>query len=270
VVSADGVSIWYQVAGAGAPALVFVHCWCCDHSFWEKQVPYFAEKYKVVTLDLGGHGESGLERENWTIPTFGQDVVAVVEQLGLDQVVLIGHSMGGPVILEAARRMPERVIGLVGVDNFHDMDERYSDEQLEEFLRPMRANFKEATENFVRSMFPATADSELVERVVSDMSSAPPELGVGAFKAIFHWYRDDFLTASQEIKAPLRCINSDVYPTNVEVNRRYFPSFEVSVMPGVGHFIQMEDPQTFNRLLEEAVEDFKRPADRGSQTQVEG
>jgi pimeloyl-ACP methyl ester carboxylesterase len=268
--SADGVSIQYQVAGAGAPALLFVHCWCCDHSFWDAQAPHFAEKYKVVTLDLGGHGDSGQKREHWSIPAFGQDGVAVVEQLNLDQVVLIGHSMGGPVILEAARRMPERVIGLVGVDNFHDMDERYSEEQFEEFLRPMRANFKEATENFVRTMFPVTADSELVERVISDMSSAPPEVGVGAMEAIFHWYRDDFLTVSQEIKAPLRCINSDFYPTNVEANRRYFPSFEVSIMPGVGHFVQMEDSETFNRLLEEAVEDFTSAAMRGPQARDEG
>ena len=119
VKSADGVSIAYQVVGSGQPALVFVHGWCCDQSYWDSQVPYFSQRYKVVTIDLAGHGDSGLNRRTWTMAEFGNDVVAVVKELDLDRVVLIGHSMGGFVVAEAERRMPKRVIGLVGADTFH-------------------------------------------------------------------------------------------------------------------------------------------------------
>ncbi|NOR13724.1 MAG: hypothetical protein GQ545_10775 [Candidatus Aminicenantes bacterium] len=68
VASTDGVSIHYQVQGKGTPALVFVHGWCCDLTYWEKQWDPFAEKYTVVSIDLAGHGQSGLNRESWTIP----------------------------------------------------------------------------------------------------------------------------------------------------------------------------------------------------------
>src|SRR4030042_643712 len=95
--SADGVPIHYDVRGNGAIALVFVHGWCCNRHHWDRQMSYFAPHYTVVSLDLAGHGESGCNRTRWTIPSFGQDVVAVVGQLGLEQVVLIGHSMSGPV-----------------------------------------------------------------------------------------------------------------------------------------------------------------------------
>ena len=256
--SADGVSIHYQVRGTGAPALVFVHCWCCDRSFWDAQVPYFAEKYRVVTVDLAGHGESPADREAWTIPAFGLDVVAVVEKLDLRQVVLIGHSMGGPVILEATRHIPERVIGLVGVDNFQDMGQKWPQEEFEAFLSTLKADFQGATRNFIRGMFLPTADSALVEQVVADLSLAPPEVGLGAMEAYFNWFRDDFDQAVTEIDAPLHCISADLWPTDVEANRKYFPSFEVSIMSGRGHFVHMEDPETFNRLLLEIVAGFQR------------
>jgi len=258
--SADDVPIHYQVAGTGAPALVFIHCWCCDRGFWDAQVPYFSENYTVVTIDLAGHGESPADREVWTIPAFGLDVVAVVEKLDLKRAVLIGHSMGGPVILEATRHIPERVIGLVGVDNFQDMGQKWPQEEFEAFLSTMEADFQGTTRNFVRSMFPPTADSALVEQVVANLSSAPPEVGLGAMEAYFNWFRDDFDQAVTEIDAPLHCISADLWPTNVEGNRKYFPSFDISLMPGRGHFLHMEDPETFNRLLDETVEAFTSTA----------
>ena len=92
-ISPDGVPIYYETQGTGQPALVFVHGWSCDRSYWERQVGHFAHQYQVVAIDLAGHGESGLNRQAWTMPAFGEDVVVVVEKLGLEQVVLIGHSM---------------------------------------------------------------------------------------------------------------------------------------------------------------------------------
>jgi pimeloyl-ACP methyl ester carboxylesterase len=254
--AADGASIHYQVTGSGTPALVFVHCWCCDQSFWDAQVPYFSEKHTVVTIDLAGHGESPAERETWTIPAFGLDVVAVVEELDLEQVVLIGHSMGGPVNLAAARHMPGRVIGMVGVDNFQDVGQKWDEEEFKAFLGTMEADFQATTKNFVRSMFPPKADSALVERIAADLAEGPPEVGLGGMEALYNWYKDDFEQAVKEIDVPLHCISADLWPTNVEGNREYFKSFDISVMPGRGHFLHIEDPENFNQLLGEVLAKF--------------
>src|SRR5437867_8235652 len=89
--------------GQVTPALVFVHGWSCDSGYWKHQLDHFARNHQVVTLDLAGHGESGLDRENWTLQGFVEDLVAVVETLHLKKAVLIGHSMGGDVIIEAAK-----------------------------------------------------------------------------------------------------------------------------------------------------------------------
>ena len=183
-ISSDGVQIRYDVQGEGEPALVFVHGWCCDRSYWDAQVPHFAQKYKVVTIDLAGHGESGLGREAYTMATFGQDVAAVVNKLGLDKVILIGHSMGGPVILEAARIIPENIKGLVGVDTFSRIKPR-TQEWIDNFMAPFHANFPEHTATFVRqNMFTPNSDPALIEKIVSDMSAAPAEVGSSAIEEI--------------------------------------------------------------------------------------
>jgi len=257
-ISADGVSIRYQVLGKGKPALVFIHGWCCDRSYWDLQVPYFSRKYKVVTIDLAGHGDSGQDRADWTIAAFGGDIAAVVEKLGLDRVLLIGHSMGGPVILEATRLMPDKVIGLVGVDTFKNVENKYTQEQINEFMVPLNSNFVETTSNFVRTMFIPNSDSALVEKIARDMSSAPPEIGIGELIGNVNYQNNELTRALQEVQVPIRCINSDMVPTNAEAAKKYAKSFEVNYMSNVGHFVMMENPDTFNRILEETVKEIVR------------
>ena len=259
-VSADGVPISFQVKGSGTPALVFVHGWCCDKSYWDAQVAHFSKKHKVVAIDLAGHGESGLGRKVWTMAAFGEDVVAVADKLGLDRMVLIGHSMGGAVILEAARRMPERVIGLVGADTFNNVEVNFTQDQVDEWFAPFRADFATATTDLVSTMFTPDSDSALVEKIAADMSAAPAEVGLGALEELLDFRKNETTRALREVKIPVSCINSEMYPTDIEAGRRYASSFEVAFMSNVGHFVMIEDPETFNRLLDEAVAEFVRLA----------
>lgn len=252
VPSADGVPIHYQVQGEGKPALVFVHCWSCDRSYWDAQVKHFAQQYTVVTIDLGGHGESGLGRKQWTMKAFGEDVAAVIKKLDLDQIVLIGHSMGGTVVIETARRIPERIIGVVGIDTLHDVNPM-PQEQIDQFLPPLRANFAEFTRNWIRSIFAPETDPALVERIANDMAAAPPEVAIGATEELVTY---DLATAFEEVQAPIRCINADMFPTNVEGNQRQAKSFEVVIMSGVGHFPMLEKPEAFNVHLDNVVKEL--------------
>jgi pimeloyl-ACP methyl ester carboxylesterase len=250
VLSEDNVVINYDVRGKGEPSLVFVHGWCCDRRYWTYQVPYFARRYRVVTIDLAGHGISGYNRRIWTIEAFAGDVKAVVEKLDLERVILIGHSMGGYVILEAARCMPDRVVGLVGVDTLHNVETKYPRKQIKEFIDGFKEDFKGNTQEFVRDMFPAGSDPNIVEKIVEDMSSAPPGVGISS---LWGYFRYNVTEALKQVKVPLYCINSDLLETNIEANRRHAESFDVKLMPKIGHFIMIEDPDTFNRLLDEVI-----------------
>jgi pimeloyl-ACP methyl ester carboxylesterase len=248
-ISTDGVPIHYDVQGTGVPALVFVHGWCCDRHYWDGQRDYFAPRYTVVCLDLAGHGASGHDRTQWTVPAFGQDIVAVVAQLGLEQVVLIGHSLGGRWIVEAARRLPSAVMGLVSLDTWADVEQIQTPAQVVARLEPFRGNFVEAMRTFVRDRFLPTSEPTLVEHVVAGMSAAPPHIAIDVLEESG---RSDRMLQEglQEVTAPKMAINAR--STNMEAAQRY--GIEVAQMSGVGHFMMMEDPQTFNRLLDEAVQ----------------
>ena len=114
--SPDLVHIEYHIYGRGEPAVVLIHGWSCNSSYWRAQLDDLKAHYTVVTLDLAGHGASGKNRTDWSIANYAQDVAAVVRQLPAHQVVLVGHSMGGPIALAAAPRIGARVIGIIGVD----------------------------------------------------------------------------------------------------------------------------------------------------------
>ncbi|HEY3174813.1 MAG TPA: alpha/beta hydrolase [Candidatus Polarisedimenticolia bacterium] len=245
VPSADGVSIHYITEGSGAPALVFVHCWSCDTTVWDAQMKHFAPAHQVVAIDLAGHGSSGRGRKEWTIPAFGQDVRAVVEKLGLKKAILVGHSMGGSVIVEAARLMPERVILLVPVDSLQDVERKFTPEQIESFLAPFKQDFKKNTDAFMRGFFPEGTDPALVDRVAGKAASAPPEIAIAALASLF---AHDLPGAMDGVKIPFHAINSDRRPTNLEGNRRH-ARFEVTLIPGVGHFPMLEKPAEFNQAL---------------------
>ncbi|MBI4161895.1 MAG: alpha/beta hydrolase [Acidobacteria bacterium] len=250
-VSADGVPIRYRSAGRGDPAVVFVHGWSCDAAYWERQVNHFAGSRRVVTVDLAGHGGSGLDRKEWTMGAFADDVVAVVEALDLRRVVLVGHSMGGLVIVEAARRMPERTLALVPVDSFHDVDRTFTAAEKEEFLARLRADFPAAAGEFIRgNLFSASTPPDLADWIVRDMTSGPPEVGIGAMSAVLDY---NLRVGIAQVNLPFYCINSDLYPMNLDAARRYIASLQVHTIPGVGHFPMLEAPEIFNRALEEGL-----------------
>jgi pimeloyl-ACP methyl ester carboxylesterase len=253
VTSRDGIPLVFEVHGAGAPAVVLVHGWSCDRSYWDGQVGPLAARYRTVAVDLAGHGESGSGRRAWTMAAFGEDVVVVVEQLVAGQVVLVGHSMGGDVIVEAALGLGDRVAGLVWADVYRTLGEPDPDDELEAFAAPFREDFVPATRAFVRRMFPPDADPELVERVAADMSAAPPEIAVDALRRAVG-NEPGVIAGLARLSVPVVAINPEQGHTGTEALRRH--GVEPVLMPGVGHFLMMEDPEGFNRLLTEAVEGF--------------
>jgi pimeloyl-ACP methyl ester carboxylesterase len=252
--SADGIPIEFEVRGSGSPTLVFVHGWCCDRSYWAAQLDHFSSRARVVAIDLAGHGGSGSGRREWNMPAYGQDVVAVANQLGLEHMVLIGHSMGGDVIVEAALRLGPRVSGLVWVDVYPELGRSpIPPAEFREKTAPFREDFAGAVVPFVASMFPPSADPALVQRVASDMASAPPDVGIGSMEHA--WTCEPSICAALEtLSAPRVAINPENRPTDIESLARY--GFRTLVMPNVGHFLMMEDPATFNRLLGGAIENL--------------
>jgi len=253
--SIDGERIAWEMRGSGDLAIVLVHGWSCDRSYFRHQLESFADRYTVVSLDLAGHGESTQGRENSTIALFGADVAAVVRKLDLRRVVLVGHSMGGDVVVAAARRLKGRVVGLIWVDDYKDLGPPSPDADIEAFAAQFRADFPGMTNKVVRSLFRADADPALVDRIARDMASAPPQVGATSIESSFK-YAKEIPGALAELKLPVIAINADNGPTDVASLAKH--GVKAVVMPGVGHFLMLEDPKRFDVLLAAAIEELQK------------
>ena len=258
VPAADGVPIHYSVQGKGEPALVFIHCGSCDRNVWENQVPVFAKSHQVITIDLPGHGESGQGRKNWSIESYANDVNTVITKLKLKRVILIGSSMGGPIALEANRRSPDRVVGIVPVDTLHNVETKLDPKVLDNVIAQLRANYQVAITGFMNQLlFSQSTPAAVKSRMISEATARPPELAIAILEGILKY---DSAPALREVKVPIRAINSDMTPTNLEVNRKYAPQFDTAIIKGSGHYPMLEHPARFNELLAEFIRKLQTPA----------
>lgn len=252
--SPGGVHIQYRVYGRGEPLVVLIHGWSCDSNYWAAQVADLKTRYTVATVDLAGHGGSGANRSDWSMPAFAADVAAVVQALkDHPKVVLVGHSMGGPVAVEAARLVGPRVVGVIGVDTLQDVGLPRPDAAgTEKRLAAFEQDFIGATREMVgSSMFTPNTDPVLKRRIVDDMSQAPPAIAIAAIRQLNAW---DGPAALQALGVPVVVINSDLYGATDEARiRRFAPRFRAINVAGLGHFLMMEDPARFNPILDAQV-----------------
>ena len=182
------------------------------------------------------------------------DVAAVADTLQLEDIILVGHSMGGQVALEAAKLLKGRVKMIIGADTLSDVSLRYADAQLAAMLAAMEADFPGTVDEMVRSsFFLPTSDPALIDQIARDMSAAPPAAGIGALEGIARWYNEVVEQTLADIDVPIRLINSDYRPTNTRAGQALTASFEATLMSGVGHFVMQEDPARFNAIMAELL-----------------
>jgi pimeloyl-ACP methyl ester carboxylesterase len=256
--SADGVHIEYQVYGHGDPAVVLVHGWSNNSNYWNAQLDELKARYTVVTLNLAGHGASERNREDWSMANYAADVAAVVHEIPNRKVVLVGHAMGGIVVLEAARLIGSRVIGIIAVDSLKSIGQPpMSKAQFEEQVQRFRENFIGHMHDFVSSyLFTRNADPLFVRKVADDMAHASPQVAIPSLEAVYHY---DF-AALPAIHVPIIAINSDLHmPTDEARIRKLAPTFRSIVVPGAGHFLMMESPARFNPILLQAIASLEKP-----------
>lgn len=244
----DGVRIVYDVRGQGDTTLLFVHCWSCDRTFWREQADAFVGRYRVVTLDMAGHGESGRDRKSWTIAGLGADVAVVAGKLKLKRIVLVGHSMGGAVALEAARLLKGRVLGVIAVDTLHNAEMRVTPAMIQPIADKLKADFPATVASFMGSMFPKDGDPAVRQFVEKKAMAADPAIAVALMLDLPNL---DLKKMFTDAGVPIRAINAKppaAPATAFETNRKY-ADYDAVVMEGVGHFLQLERPKEFNEHL---------------------
>jgi pimeloyl-ACP methyl ester carboxylesterase len=256
IVSFDGVSINFDNEGKGEPAIILVHGWSNTRSIWDAQVSHFSEKYQVIAVDLPGFGKSGNNRTDWTIVSYGEDISDIIQQLNLNKVVLVGFSLGAPIVIEAANKVPDNVIGVVLVDALKEV-ERQIPPQKEQYIDSVMMDLinNPTKEKLVGGFFKNNVDSAY-QRVVSLLEGASHIGWRESLAGFWKWKNEHCTNSIQAVKAPIIAINTDMQPTNVEAFRKYAPTFKAKIVEDVGHVIMWDNTLEFNRLLEESIQEF--------------
>jgi pimeloyl-ACP methyl ester carboxylesterase len=252
----DGVPLVYSAAGSGEPALIFVHGGLANRRFWDGQLQTFAARHRVIAPDLPGHGESGADRDAWSIPQFGADVRAVIEAERVAKAVLFGNSLGGPVAIETALLTPDRILGVVGVDTFHSLSYAATPDEMRRRAEAFRTDCAASVKQMVHALFHADAGPALRAEVERVMVATPPEV---AYKMFLGMAGYDPSVSAGRLTMPLRAINGDLWPTDVAANLRITPGFDVHVIAHAGHFLMLERPSEFDDCVAAVVREVSTP-----------
>jgi pimeloyl-ACP methyl ester carboxylesterase len=238
--------IHYVSEGKGSDALVLVHGWGCNLGHWYKQVPELSKRARVIALDLPGHGKSDKPETTYSMDLFAGAIDAVLKDANVERAVLVGHSMGTPVIRQYYRRYPKNTLALVIVDG--GLRPFGTKEQREQFLAPLRGpNYKEAGMQMFAAMT-ATLSAEDKERVKTSSWSTPQHVLVSAMESM----ADESLYGMDKINVPALAIlaKSPFWPADTEqFFRSLAPDLEYQMWEGVDHFLFMGKPKEFNAAV---------------------
>ncbi len=253
----DGIQIHSSTSGKGPKTVILVHGWTCDERTWMSQVPVLSKDYRVITLDLPGHGQSGSPKDGkLSMDLFARAIEAVRQQGKADRIVLVGHSMGTAVIMQYARLYPDHTLALVLVDGSVTVPQNAKHRMLA-FAKQYAESLK-AREAMIQAMFSSNTTPEVKKQVLSMILGASAETAVGAMEAFVdpaNWKEDIF---TQPVLAVFA--DGSLAPDDRESDREYmkarFPRLDYAKMAGTGHFLMLEKPTEFNRLLKSFLDNL--------------
>ncbi len=248
----DNIPLACDYGGSGEQLLLFIHGWTCRRKYWESQLAYFAQTWQVAAPDLPGHGDSNTgHRKEWRIANLARDTEDCVRELNPKQTILIGHSMGGAVVLEAARLLGKKATAVILVDTFGIDYGGLWDKDIKQMAAPFETDFASAVSDLVEQNVAANTPIDIKKRVIREMSQADPTWALPLWRDLLSW---DPLPALRELKIPIHAINGILIPESAR--KRCAPFVAETIIPGGGHFLQLEDPAGFNQTLEQVLLDI--------------
>ena len=242
------------LSGTGNPALFFVHGFACVGTDWRVQADLFAATNTVITCDLPGHGESTVAATEYTIASCGAAVVSALAELAIPPAVLVGHSMGCRVVLEAARQRPEVVAGLVLLDGSRiaEGDPVAASSAMADELDG--AGYQRFVRAFFGSMFVPASDPAMVSAITERALRVSPEIGRALMADVAGWDAGEAVGALDTVRVPLLAIQSttmdaarqrvSLQPETtspwLDLIRAHVPTAIIARLFGTGHFPQLE------------------------------
>jgi sigma-B regulation protein RsbQ len=244
----DGARIHFKSFGTGRTAVVFVPGWISDLTVWRYQVEALSARTRLVVLDLPGQGRSGQPSGPYTMDRLAGAIKAVVDAAGVDRAVLVGHSLGVPVIRQFYRRYPDRVAAMVVVDGALEAPALDSASVARAVAPFEGGGYRASVERMVGSMYPDDLQAGLRRMILGPALATPPAVAVAAMRAMY----DPAIWRNDPIAVPLLVVvakKTGWPPSTRALVQRLAPGARYEEMDGVSHYLMLESPDAFNPIL---------------------
>jgi len=237
------VHIAYDDVGAGDPTVVLLHGLFGNRTHYAAQAHHLAARHRVLTIDLRGHGESDMPDAGYSLDVFGDDVIRVCEEAGVDRAVFCGHSF--PVALKVVARRPDLAAGLVLLDGVV---------LLPETERQAQAGFADVLETDIwrealLGFFGGIAGGA-AERVRADIAAAPRVYAAPMMRDIA---ASDYADELASVRCPIMYVHARV-PTDLDRLGALRPDAIVETIANVGHWPMLTAPDELNTALDRFLE----------------
>lgn len=244
----SGAKVHYTVEGEGPVSVVEIHGWACNATFWRLQAPALTkEQYRVISVDLPGHGQSEAPNGvDYTIEYFAQGVTAVLKHAGVTHAVLMGHSMGVPVAVRVFRDNPAIVDAIVALDGPIWKARRTTPQP---WLKDLQRDYRGVATRFIESMFVTNTPLFVRAEIKRKMLLTPPHVGISAMQVMGAsdvWLKGPVRIPVLAVVATRRATR---YDDRKRLHQDVFPNMQYEFWGEAGHFLMMEQPDRFNRLL---------------------
>jgi pimeloyl-ACP methyl ester carboxylesterase len=258
-VNRDGLSLYYEQEGHADPPLVFIHGWCCDHTFFQPQFDHFKKAHTVTALDLRGCGNSAQPEYGYDIPVLADDVAWLCRELGLSKPIFVGHSLGGMIGIELAARYPSLPTAIIAVDPGPIDPLPQTSRLFEGFVAQLQGPAGDAVRRaYIQDMFLATDDTDRKRWIVETMCSVPQRVAVAVIRGILAW---NGVGALLLCNAPLLVLRSQPGGSNAPARLQALkPDVHIGVTVGSGHFHQLEVPEQVTPMIERFIQLVSGPS----------
>jgi 3-oxoadipate enol-lactonase len=258
-VQLNGVEIAYTDQGKGTPIL-FIHGYPLSKAMWDPQVKGLSSNFRVITLDLRGHGESEAPLWLYTVEMFADDIRALLDHLSIDQVVLVGFSMGGYITFAFYRKNRNRVKALILADTRPQAD---SLEGKQGRFKTAQTAHKQGAGAIADAMLPKLLTSQsvqsrpdVVQHVRKIMTDTPVAGIAGDLMAMAE--RPDSVPLLSEITCPTLILVGEqdglTPPADAKLMAEKIKKSQLEMIPAAAHLSNLEQPDHFNKVVRKFLE----------------
>lgn len=247
----NGIDLYYEINGQGPP-LLFIHGLGSSSKDWQEQTSFFANNYKVITVDVRGHGQSDKPEGPYSIQLFAEDIAVFIQALDVAPVHMVGISMGGMIAFQLAVSRPELIQSMTIVNSGPEMFAHSFKDRIQVFQRLILFrlfSMEKIGEVISRKLFPKDNQHELRSMMIERWATNDKRAYMASFKAIVGWSVKEHI---ESIHCPTLAIAADEDYTPIATKEAYvskMPNAQLVIIKDSRHATPLDQTEEFNKIL---------------------